>query len=75
MDESIENITTSPDFNLPVQSQLKGNNDHIFEFIQEYVNEQAVNCINLIHSKERDATCKFDQVDWILRNLEFVTPK
>lgn len=56
-------------------SSMPGNTQQIFEFIQEYVNERAMNCINLVSSDERDATFRFDRVDWVVRNTEFISPR
>lgn len=76
-ERSSDNVPTNSDIPIPNMNSRErlGNNDQIFEFIQEYVNEQAMNCVTLVCSKNRDATCKFDQVDWMLRNTEFISPK
>ena len=47
----------------------------IFEFVQEFVNEEAMNCIRIIDSKQKTPTQKMDSIDWILRNNEFIAPK
>ena len=39
----------------------------------EFINEEAFNCIRKINSKNRSSTEKFDSLDWMARNVEFVT--
>lgn len=43
--------------------------------MQEFVNEEAMNCIRIIDSKQKTPTQKMDAIDWILRNNEFISPK
>ena len=49
--------------------------EHIFEFIQEFVNEIAMNNISVIKSTKKGSTDKMDTLDWMVRNIEFVSPK
>lgn len=49
--------------------------EHIFEFIQEFVNEIAMNNISTIKSAKKGSTDKMDSLDWMIRNIEFVSPK
>lgn len=49
--------------------------EHIFEFIQEFVNEIAMNNIAIIKSAKKGSTDKMDTLDWMVRNIEFVSPK
>ena len=45
------------------------------QFVQEFINEQALYCITVIKSATKSGTEKMDCVDWILRNIEFASPK
>ena len=54
---------------------VRDETEHIFEFIQEYVNEIAMNCIYTVKSDSKANTEKMDSVDWFARNIEFVSMK
>lgn len=54
---------------------IKRETEHIFEFIQEFVNEIAMNQISTIKSIKKGSTDKMDSLDWMARNIEFVSPK
>jgi hypothetical protein len=54
---------------------IKRETEHIFEFIQEFVNEIAINSITCVKSTVKDTTAKMDSIDWMVRNIEFVSPK
>ena len=49
--------------------------DEIQAFIQQFVNEAAVNCIYLVQSNLISTREKYTNVDWMLRNAEFVSKK
>ena len=49
--------------------------DEIQAFIQQFVNEAAVNCIYLVQSNLISTREKYSHVDWMLRNAEFVSKK
>ncbi len=54
---------------------IKRETEHIFEFIREFVNEIAMNQISIIKSAKKGSTDKMDSLDWMVRNIEFVSPK
>lgn len=58
-----------------VKRIVRDETDHIFEFIQEYVNEIASDCIYTIKSEHKSATQKMNCLDWLARNIEFVSMK
>ena len=49
--------------------------DHIYDFMQEFVNEMASNCIYSIKNPNKLATEKMDCIDFMVRNIEFVSAK
>ena len=58
-----------------IRKLIQSETTHIFEFIQEFVNEIALNSITIVKSNVKDCTHKMDAIDWILRNIEFISPK
>lgn len=65
--------TAAPPTNL--KAIIRKETEHITEFIKEYVNEIAMNCVSVIRDEDLNATQKMDAVDWMVRNLEFTSPK
>ena len=65
----------SPMTKAELQQAIATEAKEIFEFVQEFVNEEAMNCIRIIDSKQKTPTQKMDAIDWILRNNEFISPK
>jgi len=47
----------------------------ILEFVKEYVNEKATNKVSIINSINRGPTEKMNAIDWVLRNVEFISEK
>jgi hypothetical protein len=58
-----------------VKRIVRDETEHIFDFIQEYVNEIAMDCIYSIKSDLKTTTQKMDCLDWLARNIEFVSLK
>jgi hypothetical protein len=54
---------------------IKKETEHLFSFMQEYVNEEAMQCLTVIKSHKKTTTEKYDALDWMVRNIEFVSPK
>lgn len=44
-----------------------------FDFFQEFINEGAVTKLSKIGSKWRSISDKYDHVEWVLRNYEFIS--
>jgi hypothetical protein len=57
-----------------IRELIRTETEHIFEFIQEYVNEIAMNQIGIVKSTKRGSTEKMDALDWMVRNIEFISP-
>ena len=53
---------------------IKRETEYIQEFVQEYINEAGMNCITVLKSLKRGPTEKMDSVDWVGRNVEFLSP-
>ena len=54
---------------------IKKETEHLFSFMQEFVNEEAMQCLTVIKSSKKTTTEKYDVLDWMVRNIEFVSPK
>jgi hypothetical protein len=58
-----------------IKQIIRKETEHIFEFIQEYVNEIAMNSVNIIRDDDKTSSQKMEALDWTARNLEFISPK
>ena len=54
---------------------IKRETEHVFDFIQEFVNEIASNQIATVKSAKKGPTDKMDALDWMVRNIEFLSEK
>jgi hypothetical protein len=41
--------------------------------VQEFINETAMNCLYTITSEEKSVTDKMDALDWLVRDMEFIS--
>lgn len=46
----------------------------MFEFIKEYINEIGQQHILIMSSTKKDTTDKMESLDWMVRNMEFISP-
>lgn len=53
---------------------IRKETEHIFTFIQEFVNEIAIYNTSVVKSEDKGANDKMDSIDWFARNIEFVSP-
>lgn len=56
-----------------MRNLIKAETTRIFEFIQEYVNEIAMNYIYNIKAHDKSSTEKMESIDWMVRNIEFIS--
>lgn len=56
-----------------ITSLIQKETEHIFHFIQEFVNEMALYNTSIIKSEEKAPDDKMDSIDWFARNIEFVS--
>lgn len=61
--------------NSDMQKQLEKHTEQVTRYIQEFVNEEAFHAITIIKSQIKTCTEKMDCFDWVLRNIEFISPK
>lgn len=59
-----------------IKKMMDKENEDIVQFLQEFVDEEALHCITVL-SDQATFTCtqKMDSIDWMVRNIEFVSPK
>jgi hypothetical protein len=48
--------------------------NQLWSFVQRFIDEQVVDGINIIRSQENSMREKFNQMDWLARNAEFLSP-
>lgn len=58
-----------------IKKIVKDETDHHLEFIQQFVNEEAINQMRIMKNDKKSTTQKMDAVDWYSRNIEFVDKK
>lgn len=48
--------------------------NQLWSFTQRHIDEQVVDCINVIRSQEHSVRDKMNQMEWLARNAEFLSP-
>ena len=48
--------------------------NHLWSFNQRFIDEQVVDSIQRIRSTEHSVKDKFNEMDWLARNAEFLSP-
>lgn len=57
-----------------MEKEFTQENDKLWDYVQEFVNEQACSRIKALKSLEFTAREKHDSLEWMARNIEFVSP-
>jgi hypothetical protein len=59
-----------------IKDIIKTEVEEVESFMKEFVNEQALHSITVLKD-QLSLTCtqKMDSIDWMVRNIEFVSPK
>ena len=59
-----------------IKEMMDKDNEEIVQFIQEFVDEKALHCITILQDLVNfSCTKKMSAIDWMIRNIEFVSPK
>jgi len=59
-----------------IKKMMDKENEDIVRFLQEFVDERALHCITILKDQNYySCTKKMDCIDWMVRNIEFVSPK
>ena len=58
-----------------IKKLIKDQTDYHLEFVQQFVNEEAMNQMRVMKNDRKSTTQKMDAVDWFARNIEFVDKK
>lgn len=72
-DESVTGFTTLDLQN--IRKIVVSETEEIVQFMQEFANEFASNCITIIKSTSKSCDKKMDSIDFIARNLEFISQR
>lgn len=57
-----------------IKEMIEKETEDIWNFLTQFVNEEAVNCINTLKIEHKyTGNQKMDAIDWMIRNVEFVS--